>query len=44
MAADTADFTATLLERDDLPSGGSFVLGIAGGSVVLGAWLLRALR
>jgi hypothetical protein len=44
IAADAADFVATLRARDDLPPfAGPVVAAIAGGSVLLGAYLQSAL-
>ena len=44
MLADAADFTATLVQGDDLPPGGRALgLAMAGGGTVIGAVLARAL-
>ena len=44
MVADTADLAATLRDRDALsPVAVPAVAAIAGGSVLLGAWLQREL-
>jgi len=44
LAADAVDLIATLALRDELPAQGvAAVAAMAGGSVLLGAWLLTAL-
>lgn len=44
LAADAADLVATLRARDDLPPPAvPVVAAVAGGSIVLGAWLQAAL-